>query len=242
VGTVIALSPKGDPVPTPEASTPSAPATSPTPSATPIPTPTFDSTAQSIDDPASYWVVVNKQRPLNPSDYYPADLVDPPVPYGAYSMRQAASDAVVAMFAAFLQETGEEMESISGFRSYDSQVSTYNGWVDSLGQAEADLQSARPGHSEHQTGLAIDVGSVPAECSLETCFAGTTQGQWLAGNGWRFGFIVRYPSDKTPVTGFSYEPWHMRFVGVELSTEMHNTGVTTLEEFFGLPAAPDYLQ
>ena len=84
------------------------------------------------------------------------------------------------------------------------------------------------------------MSAVPVKCALDQCFADTPQGTWLAENGWRFGFIVRYPKDKTPITGYEYEPWHMRYVGVDLATEMHKTGVTTLEEFFGLPAAPDY--
>jgi D-alanyl-D-alanine carboxypeptidase len=121
-------------------------------------------------------------------------------------------------------------------------VRVYNGWVSSLGQAQADAQSARPGFSEHQTGLSVDISPVPLSCALDACFGATPQGRWLADNAWRFGYLLRYPADKTPVTGFTYEPWHFRYIGVELATEMHNTGVTTLEEFFGLPAAPDYAQ
>jgi hypothetical protein len=108
------------------------------------------------------------------------------------------------------------------------------------GQASADLRSARPGYSEHQTGLAIDISALPENCTLdETCFADTA-GQWLATNAFKWGVVLRYPSDKTPVTGYEFEPWHYRYVGVALATEMHNTGITTLEEFFGLPAAPTY--
>ncbi len=88
--------------------------------------------------------------------------------------------------------------------------------------------------------LAADIGSVPLQCTLAACFGQTTQGKWLAANAWRFGFLLRYPADKVAVTGYEYEPWHFRYIGVQLSTEMHNTGVTTLEEFFGLPPAPDY--
>jgi D-alanyl-D-alanine carboxypeptidase len=195
----------------------------------------------SIDDPASYWVVVNKLRTLNPIDYEPADLVSVPVPQVNESyLRQAASDAVVAMFAAFQSETGLQMQSQSAYRSYSTQQAVYAGWVSSLGQAAADQTSARAGHSEHQTGLAIDVSALPSVCALDQCFANTPQGQWLAANGWKYGFIVRYPADKTAVTGYEYEPWHMRYVGLELAAEMHRDGIETLEEFFGLPAAPDY--
>jgi D-alanyl-D-alanine carboxypeptidase len=132
------------------------------------------------------------------------------------------------------------MQSQSAYRSYSTQVTVYNGWVAKLGQAQADIQSARPGFSEHQTGLALDISALPAKCSLDACFADTPQGQWLAANAWKFGFLLRYPADKTAITGVTFEPWHYRYIGVELATEMHETGVTTLEEFFGLPAAPDY--
>lgn len=231
------------PVPSNTSSRSAPPSATPTstPTPTPTPTPTFDKGAQSIDDPSSYWVVVNKLRPLAPQDYEAPDLVSVPVPFANEPvLRQAASDAVVAMFAAFTAETGLQMQSQSAYRSYSTQVAVYQGWVDSLGQAGADATSARPGFSEHQTGLAVDVSALPADCTLDACFADTPQGQWLAANGWRFGFILRYPADKTAITGYEFEPWHMRFVGVELATRMHETGVTTLEEFFGLPAAPQY--
>jgi D-alanyl-D-alanine carboxypeptidase len=209
-------------------------------SATPTPPP-FDKTAQSIDDPASYWVIANKLRPLNPTDYAPADLVDVPVPYVyAPKLRAEASAAVVQMFADFTAETGLEMQSQSAYRSYSAQVSTYSNWVASLGQAGADLTSARPGHSEHQTGLAIDISAKPAKCSLDQCFADTPQGQWLAANAWKYGFVLRYPDGYTHITGYEFEPWHYRYVGLELAAEYTRTGATTLEEFFGLPAAPTY--
>ena len=233
---VASCAPERDPFPAP-----SSPQTSAPPVESPVPTPTFDRAALSIDDPNSYWVVADKLRPLNPADYYPSDLVEVPVPYvNQPFLRQAASDAVVQMFAAFTAETGLGMTSQSAFRSYESQQSVYAGWVSSLGQEAADLTSARPGHSEHQTGLSIDISADPANCSLDQCFADTAQGQWLAANAWRFGFTLRYPNGYTPITGYEFEPWHYRYVGLELAAELHNTGIMTLEEFFGLPAAPTY--
>ena len=201
----------------------------------------FDSQALSIDDPASLWVIVNKQRPLTPDDYEPADLVDAPVPF-VYQprLRAEASDAVVAMFAAFTAQTGLKMQSQSAYRSYSAQVSTYDNWVSELGQAGADLTSARPGFSEHQTGLAIDIAALPAECSLDQCFADTAQGTWAAAHAWEYGFVIRYPEGQTAVTGYEYEPWHLRYVGAALATELHETGAATVEGFFGLPAAPEY--
>ena len=111
----------------------------------------------------------------------------------------------------------------------------------SLGQAAADLTSARPGHSEHQTGLAIDISALPDQAArCEPCFGDTPQGQWLAANAWRFGFIVRYPDGQDGHHRVRVRAVALALRGRELATEMHNTGVTTLEEFFGLPAAPDY--
>ena len=144
------------------------------------------------------------------------------------------------MFAAAREEAGLELQSQSSYRSYDSQVRIYQGWVNSLGQSAADLTSARPGHSEHQTGLSIDISSVPSVCPLDQCFGDTPHGQWLAANAHRFGFHLRYPAGLTDITGYEYEPWHYRYVGVELATELHETGIRTLEEFFGLPPAPTY--
>jgi D-alanyl-D-alanine carboxypeptidase len=217
------------------------PVPSATPTPTPTPTPTFNKAALSIDDPASLWVVVNKLRPLAPNNYSPTDLVDVPIPFAnAPKLRAEASAAAVSMLAAFTAETGLQMQSQSAFRSYSAQVSVYNNWVSSLGQEGADLTSARPGHSEHQTGLAIDISASPARCSLDQCFADTPQGQWLAANAWQYGFVLRYPNGFTAITGYEFEPWHYRYVGLELATEYHDTGATTLEEFFGLPAAPTY--
>lgn len=247
IGTVVAVfalapRPQEGALPSPSASTSKTPTATPsaTPTPTPTPTPTFDRAAQSIDDPNSNWVVVNKLRPLSPPEYEPELVfVDVPYVYEPY-MRPEAAGALIAMFTAFNTETGLQMQSQSAYRSYWTQADVYAGWVAQLGQAQADLESARPGHSEHQTGLTMDVSALPSVCALEACFGDTPQGQWLAANSWKYGFIVRYPQGKTEITGYIWEPWHMRYVGVELATEMHNTGITTLEEFFGLPAAPAY--
>lgn len=219
----------------------------PTPSTAPTPRPdaplklTFDKRTYSIDDPSSIWVVVNKLRPLNPQNYAAPDLVSTPVPFvNDPTMRQEAADQIVAMFAQYTAATGNKMQAQSAYRSYNTQVSVYNGWVSSLGQAGADLTSARPGHSEHQTGLAMDISGVPATCALDQCFADTDQGMWLAANAYQWGFILRYPNGMTDITGYEFEPWHYRYVGVALATEMHNTGIQTLEDFFGLGPAPDY--
>jgi D-alanyl-D-alanine carboxypeptidase len=211
---------------------------------TPTPTPTaaaFDKTANSVDDPSSIWVVVNKSRSLNPANFAPTDPVYPVVTYvNRQPMRAAVADALVAMFAAGSSEAQLKFSVQSAYRSFATQTSVYNQIVATSGQAQADTVSARPGHSEHQTGLAVDISAVPAAYSLQTGFANTPQGLWLAANAWKYGFLLRYPADKVAITGFSFEPWHYRYIGVPLSTELHNTGVATLEEFFGLPGGTTY--
>lgn len=239
VTTALVVTAGGNPDPAPSASASSSPTPTPTPprptpvaTPTPTPVPTFDTTARSIDDPNSIWVVVDKLRPLQPMDYEPADLVAVPVPHTWEPLlRREASDAVVAMFAAARSEAGLSLASNSAYRSYAAQENVYVG---------DDELTARPGYSEHQTGLSIDIGPESGNCVLDVCFADTPEGAWLRDNAYRFGFLLRYPADKQAVTGYQFEPWHFRYIGVELAAEMRRTGVTTLEEFFGLPAAPAY--
>lgn len=197
--------------------------------------PEFDKKKYSIDDVTSTWVVVNKLRPLNPKTYAPADLVSVG---GGQQLRKEAATALTNLI------TGAEAENLtisplSGYRSYNTQVSVYNNEVKTYGKTVADTQSARPGTSEHQTGLGVDVGG--GGCGIEDCFGTTAPGKWVTANAYKYGFIIRYPEGKQAVTGYRYEPWHIRYVGVELATEMHEKGTQTLEEFFGLPAAPNYL-
>jgi D-alanyl-D-alanine carboxypeptidase len=186
--------------------------------------------------------VVNKARPLEGgSSYVPSDLVTVPVAH-TFSplLRQEASDAVVALFGAAQAEAGLALASNSAYRAYAVQERVYGSIVAASGQAYADTTSARPGHSEHQTGLSLDIGAVSGRCSLNTCFADTAEGRWLADNAWRFGFELRYPDAMQAVTGFDFEPWHYRYLGIDLAATLRESGVTTLEEHFGLAPAPDY--
>lgn len=199
----------------------------------------FDKRALSIDDPNSLWVVADKLRPLNPLDYVPPDLVGAAVP-GDATMRAEAASAMEGMFAAATAEAGLRLSVQNAYRSYGTQVSVHDRLVGQLGRERARAQSAVPGYSEHQTGLSADIMASNGVCTIQACFGNTPEGIWLAENAWRFGYHLRYPDGKTPITGYVFEPWHYRYVGVALSTELHLTGVTTLEEFFGLPAAPDY--
>lgn len=117
----------------------------------------------------------------------------------------------------------------SGYRSYATQKRLYNNYVSSDGKEAADTYSARPGYSEHQTGLAFDLNSV------EESFANTDEGKWVKDNCYRYGLIIRYPKGKESITGYIYEPWHLRYVGVELATKLYNNGDwITLEEYFGV--------
>ncbi|MGD8193460.1 M15 family metallopeptidase [Herbiconiux sp. P18] len=224
---------------------PSAPPVAPTePPAPPAPA-SFDRSANSVDDPLSPWVVVNKLRPIQDgADYGPPDLVDLPgdIPNpNGYQLRADAAAALVDMFHAAHDEAGLHLVAQSGYRSYSVQVRAYDYYVNSLGVAGADLTSARPGFSEHQTGMAMDILDTDSGCSTDgRCFAATPAYAWLQQNAYRFGYVLRYPDGGTPVTGYEFEPWHWRWVGVPLATELHTTGIPTLEEFFGLPAAPSY--
>ena len=202
--------------------------------AVPIPPPAFDRGLRSIDDPNSTWVVVNKLRPLVPIAYAPGDLVDIG---GGMQLRAEAAQAVAALRAE-AAAAGLDVAVQSAYRSFERQQGLFGNATARFGIAGAELRSARPGFSEHQTGLAVDVGG--GGCDIERCFGDTAEGRWVVANAHRTGFLVRYPAGSEPITGYQYEPWHLRYVGPELATEMHETGVATLEEFFGLPPAPQY--
>lgn len=196
--------------------------------------PGFNKSQYSLTNPASLWVVVNKDRPLNPINYAPSDLIS--VGNGQ-EMRSQAASALKTMIAAAGKQ-GVNFYPFSGYRSYDTQVAAYNSEVSAFGTAKADAESARPGYSEHQTGWAVDLGT--SGCQIGACFANTTAGKWLAANAYEYGFLLRYPEGYQNVTGYEYEPWHFRYIGDSLAAELHKTGIKTLEQFFGLPNAPNY--
>lgn len=195
-----------------------------------------------LDDPARTWVVVDKLRPYAPVDYMPAALAVPesmPNPYGDV-LRTDAAAALAALAAGARAAGAGELGLGSGFRSYETQVATYEGHVATKGREQADLVSARPGHSEHQSGLAADVVPCSDVCGTIDDLAGSPQGAWVAAHAWEYGWIVRYEEGATPETGFLPEPWHLRYVGPELARAYHEGGWRSLEAFFGLPEAPHY--
>jgi LAS superfamily LD-carboxypeptidase LdcB len=198
---------------------------------------TFDKSRYSIDQPGSLWWIVNKQRPL-PAGYVPPNLIVPPVSLrlAATSEQMHVSNTIVPdlvkLFTA-AQSAGQSLVLASGYRSVAYQQQLYDGYIKSSGQAAADRYSAKPGTSEHQTGLAFDVCAANTNCDLVQSFGDTPAGQWLALHAHEYGFIIRYAKDKEAITGYEYEPWHLRYVGTDLATELYTTQ-KTMEEFFGI--------
>jgi len=181
-------------------------------------------------------VVVNKERNL-PADYVPADLVVPEVRFSfseAADKRMLRADAAAALGELFAgaATAGHQLAAVSGYRSYSTQATIFQRNVSLYGLAAAARFSARPGQSEHQTGLAMDVSSASVGYRLTEEFGATAEGRWLAAHAHEYGFVVRYPADGESITGYAYEPWHLRYLGPTLATAVAQQGVT-LEEFFG---------
>lgn len=157
-------------------------------------------------------LIANKTYAL-PSDYAPG--VNSEAEAAFYEMQADA------------YELGLNLYISSGYRSYDYQSGLYQRYVNRSGKAEADRYSARPGHSEHQTGLAFDLNTISDE------FKDTDEGKWVAENCHRYGFIIRYPEDKESVTGYMYEPWHIRYLGKDIASSVFESGLC-LEEYLGI--------
>ena len=188
-----------------------------------------------VTNASAYDVVVNKERNLA-RDYVPEDLVTVSVPTllnnsEVNKMRKDAADALAALFKAAEEEAGYELYARSGYRSYSTQSSTYSSNVAAYGQAVADTFSAKPGQSEHQTGLAMDISCAAVNYMLYDTFGNTAEGKWVNENAHRFGFIIRYPKGKEDVTGYMYEPWHIRYMGNTLAESIYESGLT-VEEYY----------
>ncbi|KGR75867.1 D-alanyl-D-alanine carboxypeptidase [Ureibacillus manganicus DSM 26584] len=164
-------------------------------------------------------LIANKKYPL-PKDYNPGE--DAEALAALNDMSEAARNA------------GFELTAFSTFRSFDYQSNLYNRYVTRDGKDNADRYSARPGYSEHQTGLAFDIGEVGREdVWLTSEFGETEAGKWLVENAHKYGFILRYPKGKENITGYMYESWHFRYLGIPLATEVKESELT-LEEFLGI--------
>ena len=173
------------------------------------------SSGKNVSDKPAYFdgvLIVNKTYSL-PKDYGNGITAD----------TQAAFDAMKAA----AKKDGISLWIVSGYRSYSRQETLYNGYAAAGTKAEADRFSARPGYSEHQTGLALDLNNASGS------FEGTKEADWLADNCYKYGFIIRYGKDKEQYTGFKYEPWHVRFVGTQLALRIYKSGLC-LEEYFGI--------
>ena len=171
------------------------------------------------------------------SEQYVPELRVSQVPGQLRQLTPEAADALEQLFAACKRETGAQLTSVSGYRSYDRQGRVYNNKLKQVNGSEeaADEYVARPGTSEHQTGLCIDIGQVGTNKAkrLGASFAGTVGGEWVRENGWRFGFILRYDQGWEEITGYSYEPWHIRYVGLENARRIHESPMP-LETFLQL--------
>lgn len=203
--------------------------------------PDGDAVSEASWEPESTHVLVNKVNPLEPADHEPSDLTEPDVPmeFEGQQLREEAAAALEDLFAA-AEDDDVDLMITTAYRGYDHQLALYESYEEEKGRDAADDVSARPGYSEHQTGLAADFSyDGNDDCYLSTCFGDTEAGQWLAEHAHEHGFVVRYPEDTQEITGFSYEPWHLRYVGEESAADVVEQGVT-LEEYWGQPAAPDY--
>ncbi|MDB5167739.1 MAG: hypothetical protein JWN26_884 [Candidatus Saccharibacteria bacterium] len=203
------------------------PVTAPTVVQTTKTTPVIScNTSTAHNDPSSIDVLVNKKHCLQPLSFVPSDLVS--VDGATLSAKASASFDLMYKAAA---AAGQPFGVSSSYRSYTTQVTTYNYWVSVSGQAGADTYSARAGYSEHQTGLAVDLQAGSCELS---CFVGTTQYTWLQDHSTDYGFIQRYPTGSQSITGYETEEWHYRYVGLAVAQDMKARGITTLEEYWGI--------
>lgn len=187
--------------------------------------PTDKVVAQGIFDPSSLTVCVNRKSTLS-SDYKPTDLVLPDVRAVNSSnrlyMRKEAASALEELFKA-AEDENYYLYAVSGYRSYSYQKSIYNPYSG---------YSAPAGASEHQLGLAMDITLAKYNGTLSVDFGNTKEGKWVKENAHKYGFIIRYLQGKEDITGYNYEPWHLRYLGVDLATELYEKNIT-LEEYYG---------
>lgn len=175
-------------------------------------------------------ILVNKKNPL-PKTYAPKVTT-----IQGQKGTQEAVNAMNKMVKGAKDSMGYDIRVVSGYRDYSYQENLYKGYVDRDGKESADKYSARPGFSEHQTGLTFDVLSGKTTTLIEA-FGDTSEGKWIAENAYKYGFIVRYPKGKESITGYQYEPWHLRYIGEEKAKDFKESGKTTLEEYLNVGVA-----
>lgn len=195
---------------------------------------TQHNSVQVVANPASIPVLINKLHKL-PDGYIPGDLVYTTIPFvfaektEKRKMRSEAAVAIEKLFASANQQ-GISLSGVSAYRSHSTQTTLFNYYVKKDGYAKAISYSALPGTSEHETGLAIDVTGASGKCPAQDCFGNTKEANWLQAHSAKFGFIIRYPKGKESITGYKYEPWHLRYVGTSIAEEIMSQGIT-LEEY-----------
>ncbi|ANB60146.1 D-alanyl-D-alanine carboxypeptidase family protein [Anoxybacillus amylolyticus] len=189
-----------------------------------------------IMNPTNILALVNKEQSL-PAFYKPSDLVVPNVPFSFSEtnvekryLRLEAARALEQLFAA-AKKAGISLVAVSGYRSYDRQKELFDEEVKKNGKEKAIHAVAFPGQSEHQTGLAIDISSQSMKANLTASFGETNEGKWVATHAHEYGFIIRYPKGKEAITGYQYEPWHIRYVGQKAAKVIYEKNIT-LEEYF----------
>ncbi|WP_422655646.1 D-alanyl-D-alanine carboxypeptidase family protein [Lysinibacillus sp. RS11] len=188
-----------------------------------------------VTQPESISVLVNKKNKL-PENYVPKDLVYTSIPFifkektEKRKMRNEASIAIGKLFAD-AKKQGVSLLGVSAYRSHATQVTLFNNYVKRDGYDKAITYSALPGTSEHETGLAIDVTGGNGKCAAQDCFGGTKEAKWLKSHAADYGFIIRYPQGKESITGYQYEPWHLRYVGKSIAQTIMGKGIT-LEEYY----------
>ncbi|HIR93720.1 MAG TPA: M15 family metallopeptidase [Candidatus Egerieimonas intestinavium] len=186
---------------------------------------------------SEYHILVNREHPLS-KDYVPGDLKEACFPFLAEPgdpkrlLRQTACQAAQKLFTR-ARGQGLCLWGISGYRSYARQEEIFRRRLSQAGAAHAQAYLAPPGCSEHQTGLALDVSSPEISYELEETFAQTSEGRFLTKHAAFYGFILRYPKGKEAITGYAWEPWHIRYVGRPLALYLSFTGLT-LEEYLAL--------
>lgn len=191
------------------------------------------------------WKLVSKTSPI-PIIFIPFGLqvstvyTNPKKSDEERSVRADIEQPLIDMFST-AQTDGYSLMIGSGYRSANLQSIYFNSLSSSVGETAANQSIARPGQSEHQTGLAVDISTVARNCYLSDCFAKTNDGIWLVNNSYKYGFILRYPEGKESITGYSYEPWHFRFVGVDLATAIYTSGLTFDEAYTYIETARNQL-
>lgn len=187
--------------------------------------------AKELSDASSMLALINPSIKLSPEDYTPKDLVA--VDGTSYKMRPEAAEAVENLVAD-ARAAGHSIKLLSAFRSYQRQSALFNQYQAKYGTAYAERISARPGTSEHQLGLAADLGYTNSRAELKEAFGQTPAGQWIAKHAVDYGLIIRYPKGMEDTTGYKYEPWHVRYIGKDQAKAMEESGAETYEEYYSL--------